>query len=992
MNRRQLLDCAVIKASEAPRLRSAVTKVLNKKHPGKPLLVLFFALTMLVFLMSAVHAQVINFPGGFAGARGQIWLENFASHDGSLIHLVPSTEHNGSNAWFKTPENVQAFTTTFTFHIDCSTKPSDCGGGFGFMMICACTGGNPVYDPPGKPGYTYSGFSGAQFSWSQCQQPLTPSSTWCYYNPAINTNNGSDLRQLPDNIIVTFNNYDNHPPGTPGVSLTTYARNGVFPAAPVTVENDMGPSGINLNSGDLFSATLTYNGTVLTESLTDTVTGANYTHSYPANIPAAITADTAFIGFGGGTGAALDDVYIHSWTYSVETPGQAAAPTFSPAAGVYTGTQTVTLSTLSTGAVLCYSTAGSPATDGANSCSSGTLSTGPITVSSSHTLNAVAGGTGYVDSPVSSANYSIQAVVTTPAFSPAAGTYSSAQSVTISDAISNATIYYTNDGTAPTSSSTKYAGAIAVSATEKLEAIATAAGDANSAVASAAYTISPLPAASTPTFTPGAGIYNSAQLVTISNGTTGATSYYTTDGSTPTTSSTAYTGPIAVSSTVTLRAISVATGDSNSAVASAAYTINNQLPAAPTPSFSPAAGTYDSAQSVTISDATSDATIYYTTDGSKPTTSSTEYTGPITVSSTETIHAIVVAMGDSNSGIATAAYTIHSSLPPAPRPAFSPAAGAYASTQSVTISDATSDATIYYTTNGTTPTMSSTTYSGPITVNSTETLQAIAAAAGDSNSAIASAAYTIGPAFPSIATPIFSPTAGTYNSPQSVTISDAASGAIIYYTTDGSAPTTSSSTYSGAIAVSTTETLQAIAVASGDSAVAVAAYTITAQPAFMVGTSVSSLTVNPGGQGTVMITVTPENGFKSPVVLACSGLSDWATCSFAETTVTPAGAAATTQLIISANTQSALPPGSQVFFPVTAWAMTVCFFGWRRRHAWHRWLLLAVAFAGMGSLFGCSGSSTPGGNSAAPAEATTVTITAVSGNLKGSAEIAVTVD
>jgi Chitobiase/beta-hexosaminidase C-terminal domain len=77
----------------------------------------------------------------------------------------------------------------------------------------------------------------------------------------------------------------------------------------------------------------------------------------------------------------------------------------------------------------------------------------------------------------------------------------------------------------------------------------------------------------TPTFSPPGGAYTSAQPVTISDATSGATIYYTTNGSTPTTSSTAYTGPIAVSSTETLEAMAVATGDTNSAVASVAYTI-----------------------------------------------------------------------------------------------------------------------------------------------------------------------------------------------------------------------------------------------------------------------------------------------------------------------------------------------------------------------------------------------------------------------------------
>ena len=277
----------------------------------------------------------------------------------------------------------------------------------------------------------------------------------------------------------------------------------------------------------------------------------------------------------------------------------------------------------------------------------------------------------------------------------------------------------------------------------------------------------------------------------------------------------------------------------------------------------------------------------------------------------------------------------------------------------MTISDATSGATIYYTTNGTTPTTSSTEYTGPITVSSTETLEAIAVATGDTNSAVASAAYTITSSLPSVSTPTFSPAAGTYTSAQSVTISDATSGATIYYTTNGTTPTTSSTEYTGPITVSSTETLEAIAVATGDnSAVASAAYTITSQPNFMLGTSPPSLTVNSGGQGTVTLTVTPENGFDSPVILACSGLPTGATCSFDQATVTPSGGAATTQLTISTSAQSsALQPGSRPFFPFTALAMTVCLFGWRKRRGWHHWLLLAVAYAGLGLLFGCGGTS-----------------------------------
>ncbi|HYL64930.1 MAG TPA: chitobiase/beta-hexosaminidase C-terminal domain-containing protein [Candidatus Methylomirabilis sp.] len=162
--------------------------------------------------------------------------------------------------------------------------------------------------------------------------------------------------------------------------------------------------------------------------------------------------------------------------------------------------------------------------------------------------------------------------------------------------------------------------------------------------------------------------------------------------------------------------------------------------AAATPTFSPAPGSYSSAQSVAISDATTGATIYYTTDGSTPTTSSTVYTGPIAVSSTETISAIAAASGCSTSAVAIGTYTI---APAAATPTFSPAAGTYTSAQTVTISDTTSGATIYYTTDGSTPTTTSTVFNGPIQVSSTETIKALAAASSFSNSAVASATYTI---------------------------------------------------------------------------------------------------------------------------------------------------------------------------------------------------------------------------------------------------------
>ena len=88
------------------------------------------------------------------------------------------------------------------------------------------------------------------------------------------------------------------------------------------------------------------------------------------------------------------------------------------------------------------------------------------------------------------------------------------------------------------------------------------------------------------------------------------------------------------------------------------YQTSGGTPACATPSFSPASGTYLEAQDVTISTTTEGATIYYTTDGSEPSTSSSVYSSAINVSSNMTIKAMATATGYDNSAVATAEYTI----------------------------------------------------------------------------------------------------------------------------------------------------------------------------------------------------------------------------------------------------------------------------------------------------------------------------------------------
>src|SRR5690348_583844 len=108
------------------------------------------------------------------------------------------------------------------------------------------------------------------------------------------------------------------------------------------------------------------------------------------------------------------------------------------------------------------------------------------------------------------------------------------------------------------------------------------------------------------------------------------------------------------------------------------YGLLSQGPAADAPTFSPAPGTYTSAQPVSLSDSTSGATIYYTLDGSAPTTSSSVYTASINVSTTTTINAMAAAPGLTNSTVSSGTFTIQGTG----TQTISYAQGAYATPQS----------------------------------------------------------------------------------------------------------------------------------------------------------------------------------------------------------------------------------------------------------------------------------------------------------------------
>ena len=248
----------------------------------------------------------------------------------------------------------------------------------------------------------------------------------------------------------------------------------------------------------------------------------------------------------------------------------------------------------------------------------------------------------------------VKETVATPAITPNGGELKYGNNtVSIACDTDGATIYYTIDGTEPTTSSTKYTGAFTLSSNATVKAIAVKTGWNNSSVASASFTYT-VETVATPTITPNGGeLKYGNNTVTIACATADATIYYTTNGATPTTSSTKYTGAFTLTSNATVKAIAVKTGWNNSSVASASFSYTVETVA--TPVIAPNGGEIEAGTTISISCATSGATIYYSTNGAEPTT---VYSAPFALNEAATVKAVAKKTGWNNSATAQASFTI----------------------------------------------------------------------------------------------------------------------------------------------------------------------------------------------------------------------------------------------------------------------------------------------------------------------------------------------
>jgi hypothetical protein len=396
------------------------------------------------------------------------------------------------------------------------------------------------------------------------------------------------------------------------------------------------------------------------------------------------------------------------------------------------------------------------------------------------------------------------------------------------------------------------------------------------------------PQAAAPVLNPGGETFTGSVSVTITDSTPGVSIFYTTNGSTPTTSSTKYTGPINVTTTETIKAIATASGFSPSAVASETYNLQSQTGGGGSSAVNFGSG-FGSAQNSIMfngSAALSNSLLQLTNGGANQ-AGSAWYNTPVNITQftndfafqlvnpnadgiTFTIqNASLTALGgpggslgyagiaksvavkfdlynNSGEGIDSTGLYQNGALPTTPASDLSGSGINLHRGDKFSVHMTYNGATLAMTiTDGATGAVYNTSWSIniPQVIGSNTAYVGFTAGTGGLTATqnIQTWSFVSGTQQQASA-PIFSPAPGSYTAGQSVTLSTPTAGAAIHYTTDGSTPTASSALYSQAIPVGATETIKALTVASGysNSLVSTGTYTISSGGGVNLGAGFSA--------------------------------------------------------------------------------------------------------------------------------------------------------
>ena len=222
----------------------------------------------------------LDFSGAFAGAASSLTLNGSAKTNGSLLQLTDGAESEAGSAFSDGQINVASFSTQFDFQL---LNPS--GDGFTFTIQGA--------------GPTALGASGGALGYGAAQNGSTPG--------------------IPQSIAIKFDLYNNSGEGDDSTGL--YVK-GASPTNAGSI--NLSHTGINLHSGDVFLAGITYDGTTLKVTITDTTTNASASQSYAVNIPNIVGGSSAYVGFTGATGQTTATQNILNWVFA---SGAATPPT-----------------------------------------------------------------------------------------------------------------------------------------------------------------------------------------------------------------------------------------------------------------------------------------------------------------------------------------------------------------------------------------------------------------------------------------------------------------------------------------------------------------------------------------------------------------------------------------------------------------------------------------------------------------------------------------
>ncbi len=258
-----------------------------------------------------------------------------------------------------------------------------------------------------------------------------------------------------------------------------------------------------------------------------------------------------------------------------------------------------------------------------------------------------------------------------PIISHPTGTYEEQQSVSIDFPDPDASVYFTTNGNiplfdVPNTFTMLYTGPIQVNQSTTIRAVAVKSGFPNSQEVVSYISINGGPSpVMAPVVSPGAGVYTSAQEISLSCETDSATIYYTTTGNVPvpgTSFTKIYSQPFVVHSSTQIRTFAVKEGMLNSPQTITNIVINAPTPVVSTPVISPGSGNISPSQFISIDCATPGSIIYYTTNGNVPLLSpwpnsfTRIYTGPFRLSARgmNTIRAMATAPSSINSQVTVA--------------------------------------------------------------------------------------------------------------------------------------------------------------------------------------------------------------------------------------------------------------------------------------------------------------------------------------------------